>query len=149
MTPLALVLSVGLGLGVHFFALMVGGFWLFQYRADSVEFALGTMLGYLAGSIIDPDLDLMGVTKAEGRMMKIPILGHVLFGIWSMYGSIFRKHHRSFWTHSYLFSTLIRWALQFFWLGYNWPVLWPTLIGVYAGLSVSDALHIYLDRHTR
>jgi len=114
--------------------------------------ALGTGIGYFLGQFIDPDLDLVGITSSEGRMLrKIPVLGSVSVAYWTMYGAAFRRLHRSKWTHSYVFSTLLRflygfWPLYFLHYTAVW-FLW-VVFGMFVGLCVSDALHIYLDKRT-
>ena len=115
-----------------------------EYAAIS----LGICFGYGLGYFIDPDLDLVGTTSAEGRMLKIPILGWFLVAYWTIYGAAFRKHHRSFWTHSYIVSTAIRF-IYLFW----WAVFVPSmsiligfgLIGTFVGLCISDGIHVWAD----
>ena len=119
------------------------------------KFGLGYVVGYSLGRYVDPDWDLMGTNAGEGRMVnEIPILGHLVFGVSSSYGSIFRKHHRSFWTHFPVVSTLIRlifitvvpfvfldsWGINL--IGNEWYLFW---LGLWAGLSHADAIHYYLD----
>lgn len=110
---------------------------------------VGIILGYAFGYYIDPDLDLMSTTSAEGRMVKIPILGILLVTYWTPYGAIFRKQHRSFWTHSYIFSTVIRFVYMFWWLlffKYTEYWFWMVMLGAFAGLAIADAIHIWADR---
>jgi hypothetical protein len=116
--------------------------------------SLGVLLGYGMGRYIDPDLDQMGTTGAEGRLVnEIPILGVFLYGHWATYGAIFRKHHRSFWTHYPGVSTLIRLIYQFYplflilWLkDWNYAFIWQTFWGMLLGLSLADYLHFREDK---
>ena len=117
------------------------------YLNHPVE-ACGVMLGYGLGALIDPDLDIMGTSNAESRMVnKIPVAGHLF------YGSIFRKHHRSFWTHTPIVSTAIRILFFFWWIGIfywkGWIIYedWHLVLflGIFAGLSFADFLHWFAD----
>ena len=109
----------------------------------------GFFIGYCFGDFIDPDWDLMGATNAEGRVVKIPIVGWLIYGISSVYGAIFRKHHRSFITHFPLVSTIIRIIFVFFWIPllYYFKIFtyqkWQGLIYLWFwfGLSFADGLH--------
>lgn len=116
---------------------------------------LGYLTGYTLGRWVDPDWDLMGTNNAEGRLVnEIPVLGHLLYGFSSSYGSIFRKHHRSWMTHWPVVSTLGRLIFIFFipfvigdgyginFIGAGWIWLW---VGVWMGLSQADAIHLYKD----
>jgi hypothetical protein len=101
------------------------------------------------------DWDLMGTNNAEGRLVnEIPILGHFIYGISSSYGSIFRRHHRSWMTHYPIISTLIR-LIFVLWLpfvlgdgyginfvGNGWIWFWLSL---WLGLSLADGIHLYKD----
>jgi hypothetical protein len=116
---------------------------------------LGYIMGYSMHRWCDPDWDLMGTNGAEGRLVnEIPLLGHILYGVSSSYGSIFRKHHRSWMTHWPVISTLIR-LIFVLWLplvvgdsygvnfiGDGWLWFWA---GLWAGLSHADSIHFYLD----
>jgi len=119
------------------------------------KFALGNIVGYSFHRYCDNDLDLMGVNAAEGRQVnEIPILGNFMFGMSSIYGSFFRKHHRHWLTHFPFISTAIR--LFFFFIfpflimdgyginfiGNGWHTFW---LGFWVGLSQADGIHYYLD----
>lgn len=119
------------------------------------RFGLGNIVGYSLHRYLDNDLDLMGVTAAEGRMVReLPILGNFMFGMSSIYGSFTRHNHRNFWTHFPFISTLIR--LFFFFvfpfalldayginlIGNGWHLFW---IGLWGGLSHADGIHYFLD----
>ena len=111
--------------------------------------ALGSLIGYFLGQFITPDADLVGITFGEGRMLrKLPVIGGLFVGYWTIYGAVFRKHHRSFWTHSYIFSTVIRFVYGFWWIGlFRYTETWFLLsvLGMFIGLCLSDGLHVWAD----
>ena len=119
-------------------------------------YAGGLLLGYGMGRYVDPDMDLVGATNADGRLInEIPILGVFLFGHWATYGAIFRKHHRSFWTHFPGVSTAIRIFYQFYplffilWLkDWNFPWIYHLMFGIFLGLSYADFLHWREDKRS-
>jgi hypothetical protein len=110
---------------------------------------IGMVFGYEMGRYITPDADIMGTTSSEGFMVnEIPILGHFIFGVLSSYGSIFRKYHRSFWTHFPFVSTAIRYLFLFWWIFYQiyqskMDLYWAIFLfmGMFVGTSLSDAIH--------
>lgn len=119
------------------------------------KFGLGNLLGYTLGRWIDPDWDLVTANNSESRMIKeLPILGNILFGISSAYGSFFFRHHRGFLSHFPVISTLIRLAFIFLipfiildekginLIGDGWIWFW---IGIWVGLSQADGIHWFLD----
>jgi hypothetical protein len=119
------------------------------------QVGLGGLVGYSLHRYMDNDLDLMGVTAAEGRMVKeLPVLGNFMFGMSSIYGSFTRHNHRNFWTHFPFISTAIRLFFFFFFpfiildayginfIGNGWIKFW---IALWVGLSRADAIHYYLD----
>lgn len=116
---------------------------------------LGYLVGYSLHRYVDNDWDIFGSNNAEGRLVnEIPVLGHFLYGISSVYGSIFRRYHRSWITHWPGISTLIRLIFLFFipfvvgdgygvnFIGNGWVWFW---VGMWAGLSQADAIHLYHD----
>ena len=117
-------------------------------------YTIGFLLGYGWGAFVNPDADQVSITHAEGLMInKIPILGHFLYGYWQIYGSVFRKQHRSFWTHFPIASTFIRfvwqfWAIYAFLFLQHFELAWvyQTLHGVFLGMSYSDYLHWREDK---
>lgn len=120
----------------------------------SVKLGLGYICGYGFGAVCDPDWDLVTANNAESRLLKIPILGHFLFGISSFYGSYFFRKHRGFWGHFPFISTAIRLIFVFavpFIVGDSWGInfigdgWWKFWAGFYSGLSQADAIHYYLD----
>jgi uncharacterized metal-binding protein len=115
---------------------------------------IGITLGYLYGAFVDPDMDIVGMTQAEGRMMrKLGIVGGALVAYWTFYGYLFRKYHRSFWTHGPVISTAIRYCYQFWlpWIyiynssqDHSWLVY--GFIGMFIGTTVSDIIHFLADK---
>ena len=113
--------------------------------------SLGILAGYFViGYFIDPDADLVGISSAEGRMLrKIPILGILFVAYWTGYGGFFRGKHRSFWTHSYIFSTFLRYLYGFWWsfLFFRELLGIYVFLGVFTGMCISDAIHVWADKH--
>ena len=118
------------------------------------RFGLGLLGGYGLGRWIDPDLDQVSISSSEGRMMNdFKILGYVLVGYWTVYGAIFRRHHRSFLTHFPVVSTAIRLAYLCWWLFFVYRWLdWSFTVGhalswfgILIGLSIADGLHYVAD----
>ena len=120
------------------------------------QFSSGYLVGYSLGRWIDPDWDIMGTNNGEGRMVnELPVIGHYLYGKSSMYGSIFRRWHRSFITHFPGVSTSIRLIfvgyepfivgdyLGINFIGNGW---WKFWVGLWVGLSQADAIHWVLDK---
>jgi uncharacterized metal-binding protein len=118
---------------------------------------LGLLFGYVVlGSYIDPDLDQVGITSAEGRMMKdFKLLGTLMVAYWVPYGWLMK--HRGALSHSIILSTAIRFAYMLLpvivlvlvldlpkHLWYNDIVL-GLVEGMFIGLCVADALHIIAD----
>jgi hypothetical protein len=77
-----------------------------------------------------------------------------MFGIASVYGSFFYRHHRSWITHWPVISTIIRLIFIFFipfvvgdgyginFIGCGWVWFW---VGLWAGMSHADSIHLYHD----
>lgn len=122
----------------------------------SKDLLLGSsvMLGYLFGRYIDPDLDQIGITEAEGRLIKdLKLFGVFIVAYWLPYGYIMK--HRSFLSHFPVVSTFIRIIYMFLpvivllalrpdLLSYS-PILFPFLSGIFGGLAISDLIHYMLD----
>jgi uncharacterized metal-binding protein len=117
-------------------------------------FAISVFFGYSLGRYFDPDLDIASTSSAEGRMMnELKILGYVMYAISSFYGAVFRRRHRSVWTHYPVISTIIRLIFFFFWIPllfaiYHWTVQsWELTIffGVWFSLSQADMIHWLAD----
>jgi len=116
-----------------------------------IFFSTSVLIGYFViGYFIDPDADLVGMSSADGRMMnKIPILGILFVMWWTGYGAIFRTKHRSFWTHSYIFSTFLRFIWGFWWSFWFFRELLGIYVisGVFVGMCLADGVHIWADHH--
>lgn len=114
---------------------------------------VGIFLGFEMGQYCTPDWDIMGTSLDEGKIVNdIPILGHFIFGVSSTYGSIFRKHHRSFLTHFPFISTGIRFLFLFWWIFYqiyisSYDLYWLIFlfIGLFFGNGLSDMIHWWAD----
>ena len=120
----------------------------------AVFVALGVPLGYVYGAFIDPDMDIVGMTKADGRLMnKLGIIGGLLVSYWTFYGYLFRRKHRSIWTHGPVISTAIRYTYQY-WCPFIYLYLtskqlgWVVLlfIGMFIGTTLSDTIHYAADK---
>jgi uncharacterized metal-binding protein len=118
--------------------------------------ALGVLGGYLLGRYIDPDLDQVGITSAEGRLMReLKIVGVLVTAWFVPYG--YAMKHRSFLSHFPGVSTAIRlgWLLVLPLLAvwYFQPSLpvWavPVLAAVFAGLTLADTVHYLLDTQSK
>ena len=120
---------------------------------SEVFFGLGAFAGYEMGRYVTPDWDQMSTTDDESRMSReIPLLGHYLVGVSSMYGSFFRGWHRSIPTHFPGLSTAGRHLLLFWWLWYQiWlsqiDLYWAIFfcLGLFSGNSISDTIHYLAD----
>lgn len=119
-------------------------------------------LGYVFGYYVDPDLDQVGLSSAEGRMLRdFPGPGAVVAAWWLVYGYVAQTilgGHRAFLTHFPGVSTIIRvawtwlpicvimWVIRF-------PIpdlTWWAVVGMWLGLSFADYLHWRADmRSTR
>ena len=115
------------------------------------EFGVGISVGYALGRWIDPDLDQIAITGAEGRVLhELGIFGKVFVAYSTLYGAVFYKHHRSFLTHFPGVSTSIRLGYFFWWLYFAIDILYDWEIwfgfGVFIGLSFADLIHYLLDK---
>ena len=117
--------------------------------------SIGLFLGYVFGKWITPDLDVFGITQSEWEAVRVAKIFGLLFVMyWMPYGYIFKGKHRSFWTHSYVISTLIRQMYAFWWIfvvsGTEGFVLQLVVFsGLFLGLFGSDGLHIYADKNIK
>ena len=112
------------------------------------------IVGYGLGRYVNPDSDQVGISYGEGRAMNnLGIVGIILVGYMAIYGAVFRRFHRNFWTHTPAFSTIIRMVYLFWWIPlvhywnsitYSWIEL-SVLLGIFIGLSMSDAMHSMSD----
>lgn len=114
---------------------------------------VGIFFGYEIGRYITNDWDCVTMTEDESNMSnEIPILGHYLFGVSSMYGSIFKRRHRKWETHVPVIATGIRYVFVFWWIFWqiylsslDWYWLIFLFIGSFIGTSISDAIHQWAD----
>ena len=114
----------------------------------TAAFALG---GYLAGAIVEPDLDQVGITSSEGYVLKhLGCFGALWVAYWLPYGKI--MPHRSFLSHFPGVSTLLRLVYLLAPAAYvvnryalYRPWMAQALVGVWIGLTVSDTLHFVAD----
>lgn len=137
-------------------------------------------IGYDKGERIDPDSDQMSFTRSDGnKVRKYGIAGWIFITWWTLYaiamnvlafatgtnnGSL--GGHRTFWTHSYVFSTIIRMVWQYIphtilistipfseinptFLSFAWIIVFYILLGEFIGLAYSDAVHIWLDQQEK
>ncbi len=121
-------------------------------------FSLSILFGYfILGRYISPDWDCITINSDEGRILReIPLLGILIVSYSTLYGSIFRRMHRSLWTHFPIVSTFIRWVFCFWWL---YALLWRFHVpaehvlipstGAFIGLSLADILHYLADKITK
>ncbi len=117
-------------------------------------FGMASLSGYFFGRYCDCDWDILGTNQAESRAIhELKILGYLIYGISSIYGAIFMRHHRSFQTHFPWFSTLIRLLFLFWWIPilywfdyikFDWWQMWLGL-GFWFGLGMSDLPHFLAD----
>jgi len=120
------------------------------------------IMGYFLGRYISPDLDLIGITSDEGRMMReLKVLG-LLISMWFMpYAYIMRfvgigkRGHRNFFSHYPVISTFIRFLWLFaplvvgitYWkpeLFYD-QYLQVVTVGLFFGLTYADTIHYLAD----
>lgn len=131
----------------------------------------GSLFGWQQGKYIEPDLDQLGMTISEGTAIRnFGIGGWIFTGWWTAYAVAMNiiayvtgtqngglGAHRTFWTHSYVFSTAIRFVWLYapmyitafrFLLTMNIFVIVLLVfnLGNFQGLAYSDALHIYMDK---
>jgi hypothetical protein len=112
----------------------------------------GVLAGYALQRYVNPDADLIGVTKGEGMLINhLGIIGGFIFSYFAFYGYVFRKHHRSIWTHGPLIGTAIRYVYLFWWPFRE--IYWSThdlawlvfiFVGMFVGTSLGDVFH-WLD----
>ena len=122
----------------------------------------GSLYGYAAGYIVDPDLDLISITYPESKILKVFwIFGAVFVGWSTAYAVIMRAFggHRSDFSHWPVLSTAIRlmWFSPFIIGpllliqrvvagGVNAITSIELLFGLFCGLCVADSLHYFADK---
>jgi len=140
-----------------------------------LEFVFWLYPHYLSAMIVECDLDLLGVSSSDGKMLrKLGCLGVPVFAYWAFYAAMIRYlsktfgfggifgGHRSKLSHSLFPGTMIRMAFVdfpiyvFFWLFNKFVVRTPDfsvadilvfLFAQFVSLGVSDYIHIWLDNH--
>lgn len=114
--------------------------------------------GYLLGYMVDPDLDMCGMTDAKKRWKDTVVL-YPVYIWWRVYSATLAHilgGHRSFMNHAPGISTAIRLVWLFAPICILWYLIFGTipcsaemaivvLLGVWAGLSLSDFVHGVLD----
>lgn len=127
------------------------GVYLAVTNPESSGYVAAGLVGYILGDIIEPDLDQIGITASEGRVIRILGLPGVFWAAyWLPYAWI--MPHRSFFSHFPGISTITRMIYIFtipllaLWY-YN--LLQPWMVGVlfwlWVGLTLSDIIHWCLD----
>ena len=82
---------------------------------NSLLVSIGIPLGYLLGRVVTPDMDMIGITKTEWDILrKGKLLGVFFVMYWMPYAYL--VSHRSFLSHSYIFSSFIRMIYMFWWI---------------------------------
>lgn len=111
---------------------------------------MGIGLGYFLGRYVNCDADISGLTSAEGfAINELKIFGYVLVAYMTFYGIVFRRMHRSIFTHGPFLSTAIRWIYLFWWLWFV-PIVWQDwmlmmLFSSYLGMVLVDIPHWISD----
>lgn len=120
----------------------------------NVTLGISFLFGYLLGYICSPDLDQIGLSSDEGRALKIfGPFGVLWIMIWLPYAYIIP--HRSFASHGWLFSTILRMIYLFglplflIWYKFNYIPSIDLLVGTFLGQLFSDSIHIFLDTFYR
>ncbi len=63
------------------------GNWFFASFVSQIYF--WTLVHYFWVSLyIDPDLDQLGVTQADGRQMRLGVVGYFFFSYWTFYAAM-------------------------------------------------------------
>jgi hypothetical protein len=160
--PIAIPTGVGLFLVLH---LMYS-----KWDINPYIFFLFYLLNYFMARFIDPDLDQIGLTNAEGRMISkkggfvLSFVGALNASYWFMYawGIGWVGGHRSFFSHGWIIGTLIRmvyfnipvgilldWIIKRFTISVTWNGLWvwvaPYFVGQFCAWFLTDGTHLFLD----
>jgi len=137
----------------------IGGGAVFYLTGGDLIVSMCVPLGYFLGRWIDPDLDQVGITNAEGRMMgELKIFGAITTAWFLPYAYIMRfvaigrKGHRNFFSHFPGVGTVIRlvwmfWAIALVFWWYRWDYTYPLhiLLGIFVGLTLADGVHYIAD----
>lgn len=115
--------------------------------ATGLGAAIGCVLGILVGSDLD-QVDQVVIHTAERKFIKyIPVLGYLWLALWDPYARLIPHRHPL--SHFPIVGTLGRVAwLRFVARVVGWDVLAidaRILLGVVAGLLISDTLHWFAD----
>lgn len=126
--------------------------------SSPVDYAL-ILAGYGMGAFIDPDLDQVGLTQAEGRALRhFGFLGAIWVGYWLPYGYLLK--HRGKLSHFPFLSTFVRlvyisaplWLFAFLLQKYtSYPVMdWfiyysRAYLPIWFGLGIADLFHWIAD----
>lgn len=136
----------------------------------AIEFWFWSNFWYLSGRWFDPDLDGLGISSAEGRMLReLKLVGALLYGYFSLYAGLMYwlagvlklkglfGSHRSALTHSPI-GTAIRilfldaplallylGAHQLFNVQFSNGDLLVFLLSQFIGLGSADGVHVFLD----
>ena len=131
---------------------LIVGYWHLDAKYGVIVYvyplllALGNMLGYYIGRYVTPDLDDPNVTYNESLAKKHfgIVIGTLFQTYWTMYSVI---PHRDEWSHTYILSSIFRWAYQFLPVFIYLPPLpvWMLLVGCLVGMIESDSVHIWYD----
>jgi uncharacterized metal-binding protein len=115
---------------------------------------IGVTFGYLLGRYIDPDIDQLVVTNAEGRLLReLGLIGAIIVAFLFPYAYMSRwvGGHRSFLTHFPVISTALRLLyilvplMMYKWSLFENENFLLFLLGTWIGLSISDFTHWILD----
>lgn len=139
-----------------FFVFIIAIFIWLLLSGFQVYLAVGFLLGYALGYLIDPDLDMTNMTSSK-RRWKQTIIGYPVYLWWQVYAYTVARMfggHRAFLNHFPFISTAVRLVWVFLpAIGYFTIAGFPefslsvllALSGIYVGLSLADTLHFVLD----
>lgn len=139
-----------------------------------LEFLFWLYAHYVSASVIECDLDLLGVSSSDGTMLrKLGCFGVPIFAYWALYAAMIRYlsglfhagglfgGHRSWLSHSILPGTIIRMAFAdfpifaSFWLFNKFAMrtisisdadILVFLLAQFVALGISDGIHIWADK---
>jgi len=120
----------------------------FALTGDSI-LALSAGAGVLVGTLIDPDLDMVQITRSEWQMgQAVGIVSRLWVWFWWPYAWL--VPHRSWISHKPLVGTVIRVAYLLFPLLAVRPSLAEFMVNRYffiglVGLATADVIHWLMD----